>query len=131
MSGAGEAVRAAALAALQGIEGIGRVYDAPPVTAAAPHALVEIDAETDWGHKSGEGRELRLAVTLTGEGERPLRLRRCTGATEAALAGLGATLGAWRLVTMRHVRTREVQRPKGGWAAVIEFRARLLAVATA
>ncbi|HEX8655591.1 MAG TPA: DUF3168 domain-containing protein [Allosphingosinicella sp.] len=127
MSGAGEALRAAGVAALQAIEGIGRVYDAPPLTAAAPHALVEIDSEADWGHKSGAGRELRLAATLTGEGERPLAMRASATAAEAALAALGPDLGGWRLVTMRHLRTREMRRPKGGWIAVIEFRARLLA----
>ncbi|MEA3016944.1 MAG: hypothetical protein QOI38_1666 [Sphingomonadales bacterium] len=129
MTGAGEAVRAAAVAALQAIGGIGRVCDAPPLTGAAPHALVEIDSEADWGHKSGAGRELRLAAKLTGEGERPLAMRARAAAAEAALAALGPDLEGWRLVTMRHVRTRELRRPKGGWIAVIEFRARLLAEA--
>lgn len=127
MTGASEALRAAAVAALEQVGGIGRVHDAPPVTAAAPHALVEIDAESDWGHKSGTGREVRLAATLRGDGERPIRLRSAAGAAEAALRDLSRDLGAWRLVTMQHVRTREVRRPKGGWAIVIEFRARLLA----
>lgn len=127
MTGAGEALRAAAVAALETVDGIGRVYDAPPLTAAAPHALVEIDFETDWGHKSGAGRELRIAATLKAEGERPLGLRTAAAAAEAALAALGPDLGGWRLATMRHVRTRELRRPKGGWTAIIEFRARLLA----
>jgi hypothetical protein len=56
-----------------------------------------------------------------------VRLRASAGAAEAALRGLGGTLDGWQLVTMQHVRTREIRRPKGGWAAVIEFRARLLA----
>ena len=127
MNGAAEALRSAAVRALEQVSGIGRVYDAPPLTVAAPHAVVEIDLETDWSHKSGAGRELRLAATLTGEGERPVRLRAATDAAENALRSLGGELGGWQLVTMRHVRTREVRRPKGGWAAVIEFRARLLA----
>ena len=127
MSGAGEALRAAAVAALERVSGIGRVYDAPPLTAAAPHALVEIDGDADWGHKTGAGRELRLAATLTADGERPVRLRVAAGAAEAALRDLGGALDGWQLVTMRHVRTREVRRATGGWAAVIEFRARLLA----
>lgn len=127
MSGAADALRKAAVTALEAVDGIGRVYDAPPITAAAPHALIEIDAESDWGHKSGPGRELRLAATLTDEGERPLRMRKSRSAAEAALASLGGDVEGWRLVTMRHVRTRELRRPKGGWASVIEFRARLLA----
>jgi hypothetical protein len=127
VSGAAEALRKAAVEALEAIDGIGRVYDAPPITAAAPHALIEIDTESDWGHKSGAGRELRMAATLTDQGERPLRMRKSGSAAEAALAALAGDLGAWRLVTMRHVRTRELRRPKGGWVSVIEFRARLLA----
>ncbi|HEX8191347.1 MAG TPA: DUF3168 domain-containing protein [Allosphingosinicella sp.] len=127
MSAAGEALCAAAVAALERVAGIGRVYDAPPLTAAAPHALVEIDLESDWGHKSGAGRELRLAATLTDKGERPVRLRALAGAAEAALRGLPPQVGGWQLVSMTHLRTREVRRAKNGWAAVIEFRARLLA----
>lgn len=127
MSGAAGALRKAAVAALEAVPGIGRVYDAPPLTQAAPHAVIEIDVESDWGHKSGAGRELRLAATLTGEGERPLRLRESTVHAEAALAAIDGELDGWRLVTMRHLRTREVRRPKGGWISVIEFRARLLA----
>jgi hypothetical protein len=123
------ALRAAAVAALQAVAGIGRVYDAPPLTAAALHALVEIDSEADWGHKSGAGRELRVTAKLSGEGERPLAMRANAVAAEAALAGLGPDLDGWRLVTMRHVRTRELRRPQGGWIAIIEFRARLLAEA--
>lgn len=129
MTSAGEALRAAAVAALEAVDGIGRVYDAHPLTAAAPHALVEIDSQTDWGHKSGAGRELRVAATLRAEGERPLGLRIAVSEAEGALAAIGPDLGGWRLATMRHVRTRELRRPKGGWTAVIEFRARLLAEA--
>jgi hypothetical protein len=129
MTGTSEALRAAAVAALAAVEGMGRVYDAPPLTAAAPHALVEIDSEADWGHKGGAGRELRLTAKLTGEGERPLAMRANATAAEAALAGLDPDLDGWRLITMRHVRTREMRRPRGGWIAVIEFRARLLAEA--
>ena len=126
MSGAGDALQAAAVETLAAIEGIGRVYDAPPLQAAIPHALVTIDSESDWGHKSGEGREVRLAAAIRDKGERPLRLRRLAGEAEAALSALSAALGPWRLVTMRLVRRRIVAVPREGWAAVIEFRARLL-----
>jgi hypothetical protein len=37
----------------------------------APYAIVETGPEIDWSHKSGAGRELRLAVTLRDKGERP------------------------------------------------------------
>jgi hypothetical protein len=126
MIGAGEAIQAAAVAALAAIEGIGRVYDAPPLQAAVPHALVAIDGEADWGHKNGAGREVRLAATIHDRGERPVRLRRLATEAEAALGGIGPELDAWRLVTMQLVRTRIVSGPKGDWAAIIEYRARIL-----
>lgn len=126
MSGASDALLEAAVAALGAVEGIGRVYDAPPLQAAMPHALVAIDLESDWSHKSGAGRELRLAVSIFDQGERPVRLRALAAAAEAALGGLGGALGDWRLVSLTFVRSRLVRPKGGGWTAVIEHRARLL-----
>lgn len=126
MTGAGEALQAAAVTALSAIEGIGRVYDARPLQAVIPHALVTTDGEADWGHKSGEGREVRLAATIRDKGERPLRLRRLLAEAETALAALPAMMQPWRLVTMRLIRSRIVAVPREGWAAVIEYRARML-----
>ena len=128
MSGASDALRDAATVALAAIEGLGRVYDAPPLQAALPYALVSIDAETDWSHKTGAGRELRLAASLFDKGERPLRLRALIGEAEGALAELGGAVGGWQLVSMRYLRTRIVRDSAGSWAGVIEFRARLLAL---
>ena len=127
MSGAGERLREAAIGALAGIGGIGRVYDAPPLQAALPYALIECDMESDWSHKSGAGREVRLSATLFDAGERPERLRRLAGEAEAALSGIGPVGGGWRLVTMRYLRTRILREPGGRWAAALAFRARLLA----
>jgi hypothetical protein len=127
MSGAGEALRAAAAAALESVGGIGRVYDSPPLQSALPHALVSIDLATDWSHKSGAGREVRLAAALSDKGERPERLRVLVGEAEAALAALGGSLPGWRLVSMQFLRSRTVRSAGGQWTAVIEFRARLLA----
>jgi hypothetical protein len=126
MSGAGEALQAAAITALTTIRGIGRVYDAPPIQAAIPHALVAVDGEVDWGHKSGAGREVRLAATIFDKGERPLRLRQLASEAEAVLAGIEGPLLPWRLVTMIFVRKRIVAARPGDWAAVLEYRARLL-----
>lgn len=126
MSGAGEALLSAAAAALEGVAGIGRVYDAPPLQAALPHAVVVIDLESDWSHKSGTGRELRLAASLFDKGERPLRLRGVAEEAEAALAALAGEAGAWRLVTVQYLRTRIVRERGGGWVAVVELRARML-----
>jgi hypothetical protein len=129
-SGAGEALAARATAALQALPGLG-VYEGPPVQAAAPYAVIETGAESDWSHKSGAGRELRLAVTLHDRGERPARLRALVREAEAALEAVPAEGGGWTIVTLGFVRSRIVPPPRGApngaWAALIEYRARMLA----
>lgn len=126
--GAGAALEAAALAAIEGLGGI-RAYAGPPIQASAPYATVEAGSESDWSHKSGEGRELRLAVALWDRGEHP-SLRERIGQAEEALGAIGNTIEGWQLVTLQFLRTRLVPpksgSPNGLWAAVIEYRARLL-----
>lgn len=126
MTGAGEALQAAAIAALQQIDGLG-IYEGGPVQAAHPYALAETSFETNWSHKSAAGREVRLAVTIRDLGERPVRLRALIAEAEQAVSGLGAELDEWRVVTLIFQRSRMVREPKGSWAGVIEFRARMLA----
>ncbi|HEV2746543.1 MAG TPA: DUF3168 domain-containing protein [Allosphingosinicella sp.] len=127
MSGAAAELQAAALAALQNADGIGGVYDGPPLQAAFPYAIVECGPESDWSHKDGEGREVRLAVIVRDAGERAGRLPALMAAAEAALDGLGSEIAGWRVVTLRFVRSRTVKEPCGGWAGTIEYRARMLA----
>lgn len=128
MSGAGAALRSAAIEALEALE-LGGVYPGPPLQAAYPHALVECGPESDWGHKSGPGREIRLAVTLRDSGERPERAQAFADVVEAAMEA-GLDVEGWRLVTLALLRRRTVAEGRGGragWAVAIEFRARMLA----
>jgi hypothetical protein len=128
VSGAGSALQAAALEALEAL-GLGGVYPGPPLQAAHPHAIVECGPEVDWGHKSGRGRELRLSVTLRDLGERPDRAQAFADVVEAAVEA-GLDVEGWRLVTLALVRRRTVAEGRGGkagWAVAIEFRARMLA----
>ncbi|HLL59542.1 MAG TPA: DUF3168 domain-containing protein [Allosphingosinicella sp.] len=127
---AGQQLQAAAIAALRVAPGIGGVYDGPPLHAAFPFAVVDVGPESEWGHKSGSGREVRLAVTVRDEGERPARLHALMAEAEAAMEGLTSPTG-WSMVTMRFVRSRIVRDPKGTWTGVIEYRARMLANASA
>jgi hypothetical protein len=130
MSSAAQALQAAAMAALGGLSGC-RVQEGAPVQAALPSALVEIGSETDWGHKSGRGRELRLAVVIRDAGERPSRLMRLMGEAEAALERMPSMTDGWRIVTLAMTRSRMVPPGRGAqarnWAGVIEYRARMLA----
>jgi hypothetical protein len=124
MSGAGEALQAAAAEALRQIGALG-VYDGPPVQAAVPYAAVEAGPESDWSHKSGAGREVRIAVSLFDKGERPVRLQVLMGEAEQALEGMPSPAD-WTLVTLQFLRSRLLRDSKGIWVGVIEYRARVL-----
>ncbi len=126
MSGAGEALAEAALAALRRVDGLNGVYDGPPLTAAFPYATVETGPESDWSHKTGTGRELRLSILVRDKPERPVRLRQIVAAVEAAAAGIGPDLTGWRLVNLRFLRGSMLRETAAAWAAAIEYRARLL-----
>ncbi|HEV7661072.1 MAG TPA: DUF3168 domain-containing protein [Allosphingosinicella sp.] len=126
MTGAGEALAEAAMAALNAVEGLNGAYDGPPLTAAFPYARIEAGPESDWSHKSGAGRELRLAIILHDQGERPARLRALMGAAEAAAGAIGPGLDGWRLVNLVFLRNSLLRDKGAAWAAAIEFRARLL-----
>jgi len=128
MSGAGAALGAAAIEAIEALE-LGGVYPGPAIQAAFPYATVECGPESDWGHKSGRGREARLAVTLRDSGERPERAQAFADVVEAALEA-GLDVEGWRLVTLALLRRRTVAEGRGGrmgWAVAIDFRARMLA----
>jgi hypothetical protein len=128
MSGAALALQAAAIEALEALDQ-GAVYPGPPLQAAFPHAVVECGAETDWGHKSGRGRELALAVTLRDSGERPERAQAFGEVAEAAIEA-GLEVAGWRLVTLMLRRRRTVAEGRGGrmgWAVSLDYRARMLA----
>jgi hypothetical protein len=130
MTGAGEALQLAAIQALQAVTGFNGVYPGPPLQAAYPHAVVDAGLESDWSHKGGVGREVRLAVTIRDKGERPGRVQVLMALSGAILDLLGGETGGWRLVTMGHLRSRLVApRPSSpdSWSAVIEYRARMLA----
>lgn len=125
MSGAGEELQAAVVAALGGVQGLG-VFHLAPLQAPIPHASVDAGLESDWSHKSGEGREVRLAVTIRDEGERPDRVQWLAGEAEAAIGIVGATTASWSVASMRFLRRYVVREQRRGWTAVIKYRARML-----
>ena len=108
-------------------EAVTGVFDAPPVRAARPYALVEETLLADWSTKDMAGREGRVTVALFDEGERPARLRGLAGEVEAALAAMPRAIGeGWRVASLVFVRQRIVREEGLRWAAVCEFRVRLL-----
>lgn len=129
MTGAGTTMQGAAAGALRSIEGLG-VYEGPPVQAAVPYAVVEVGPELDWSHKSGMGREVRLAVTVHERGEGGGSLRTLLDQAEEALSQVEDLTGTWKLVSFHFLRSRTLApkpgTPNGLWLGALEYRARLL-----
>lgn len=124
---AGAALAQAAVSALRGVAGLTCVTEGKPVQAALPYLLVDAGTESDWSHKEGVGREVRLALTVHDAGEDRTRLRRLAAAADAAVATAADALQGWRLVSFVFLRSREVSAPRGGSALLLEYRARVLA----
>jgi hypothetical protein len=121
---AGGVLQSAIAGALGGVEDFTGIFDGPPARASYPYAVIDAGNETDWSHKSGEGREVLVGVTVWDD--QPVRLHQLADAIEATLGSLGALAG-WELVTIRLVRRRIVRDVAGPWAAAVDFRARMLA----
>lgn len=86
------------------------IFDAPPVRAARPYAVVDEAVLGNWGSKDLAGREGVLAVLLFDGGERPVRLRALAGEVEAAIEAMPGDLGeGWRVVTLVLARSRIVR----------------------
>ena len=122
---AGGSLQTAIATALNGIASLTGVFDGPPARAAFPYVALDATTETDWGHKSGEGREVMVAITVWDD--QPVRLHGLADAVELALEEVPAIDG-WQLVTMQLIRRRVVRDVAGPWAAAVDFRARMLAL---
>ncbi len=120
-----EALRAGLMAALRpALTPLGvSLFDAVPVRASVPQAVLGEPGDSDWGAAGIEGRELRVALTLTDEGEQPRRLRLCVQAAEA-IGLAGALADGWRVAGLSMTGTR-MAKTGARWTASVEWRARL------
>lgn len=124
--GAAAALAIAVVEALKRVPGLSGVSDGVPIQAADAHAVAEMGPQTDWGHKSGEGAEIRFAVLIRCGGEQPDRARRLTDQARQVVAEIGPECGTWRLATLTMVRSRTTRTPGPSWTGAVEFRARML-----
>lgn len=122
-----EAIRTALHAHAPLAEGLAGVFDAPPVRAATPHAVIGEAQLSDWGTKDMAGREVRVVVSLHDAGESPARLRRLSGEVETAMTGLPRAMGGgWELASRVLLRARVERGGEGRWIATSEWRLRML-----
>jgi hypothetical protein len=123
-----QAVQAALVAALTGHAGLAGVgiFDGPPARAAFPYVAIGESVTGDWSHKTGKGREQRLAITIWDDGQSAARLHGLMAEAECAIEGMARELDGHRLVSLVFLRSRIIRDAGGPWAGLIEFRARTL-----
>lgn len=121
---AGSGIAEALAEALQNVTGLTGTFDGPPPRAAFPYAVIDTGNESDWSHKSGRGREIKIALTLWDD--QPVRLAALADEAESALESVAAVTG-WKLVAMQFLKRQTVRDVAGPWAVAIDYRARLLA----
>ena len=127
---ASEAVQAALVAALNGhaalATAVSGVFDGPPARAAYPYVAIGESLTADWSHKSGRGREHRLAITIWDDGESAARLHGLMAEAETAIETMARDLDGHRVVSLVFLRSRILRDADGPWAGLIEYRARTL-----
>lgn len=122
-----EAIRTALSAHAPLAEGLAGIFDAPPVRAATPHAVIGEALLSEWGTKDMAGREARVVVSLVDAGESPGRVRRLSGEVEVAMASMPRVIGeGWELASRVLLRARIERKGEGRWIATSEWRLRML-----
>ena len=127
-----QALQAAAVAALSAHPVLAAqltgIYDGPPPRAAFPYIAVTDGVTSDWGTKTKQGREIRLAFTVWDDGEAATRLTNLMGHVDDALLAIPRDLPGWRIASLVFLRSMVLRDPAGPWAGLVEHRVRLLAV---
>lgn len=125
-------IRAALVALLQADAAlaaqVNRVYDGPPAKATPPMAIVGDCIGSDWATKDKAGRELRLGLTVEDDRETPARISAIMPLVDAAVQGLSGTIGIWNVGSLVMIRSRLVRSTAGRWAAVMDYRVRVLEI---
>lgn len=128
-SGPRAALQAAMVRAIAGAptvaDRLNGVFDAPPVRAARPHAIVEEPVASGWDAALVEGREMRVVVLIRDAGAEPVALRGLVEAVERAVIAMPAALGdGWRVLSRVVLRSRIQREAADRWQASAEFRLR-------
>lgn len=130
------AIRAAMLAALKGDAALMAVlngaYDGmpegAPVRLSAPYAVVGESLASDWGTKDGDGREVRIGLTLADRGDTSERLAQMLERADAVVRGMAGPVAGWS-VNIAFLRSRVIRARDQEWRAMLDYRVRMLRVA--
>ena len=125
------AFRAALLAWLAAdpllVAGLNTITEEAPLRASPPWLGIVASASTDFGHKTGVGREVRVALELQTLGDDACGTAELTSAIEARVATMPADQPNFTIASLTFLRARAEQRGEARRAVLLEYRARLIA----
>ena len=103
------------------------IAEEAPLRASPPWLGIVASASTDFGHKTGVGRKVRVALELQTLGDDASGTGDLVAAIEARIATLPADQPDFRIVSLTFLRARAEQRGEARRAVLLEYRARLIA----
>ena len=107
--------------------GLNAITEEAPLRATPPWLGIVASASGDFSHKTGMGREVRVALELQCRGDDPATAADLVLAIEAAIERLQADQPGFRIASLLFLRSRAEQRSDNRRAILLEYRARLLA----
>ena len=102
------------------------IEDDGPVAASPPHLALVASAGTDWSTKTARGREIRLALELSGRGDDPAQTAVLAQRVEQRIATLAPQQAGYRIVVTQFLRSRVERRRRGLRAVLLEYRFTLI-----
>ena len=103
------------------------ITEEAPLRASPPWLGVVASASGDFGHKTGAGREVRVAFELQYLGDDPASAAGLVAAIEARIAEFPSGQAGFSVASLSFVRARAEQRGETRRAYLLEYRARLIA----
>ena len=103
------------------------VSEEAPLRASLPWLAIVASASADWSHKTGIGREVRVAIELQTRGDDPATAADLVGWIEGAIEALPRDQADFRIANIQFLRARSEQRGGTTRAILLEYRFRLLA----
>ncbi|MET0251748.1 MAG: DUF3168 domain-containing protein [Novosphingobium sp.] len=107
--------------------GLNAITEEAPLRASPPWLGIVASASTDFGHKTGLGREVRVALELQCRGNDPATAGDLAAAIEARIATLPSAQAGFTIASLTFLRARAERRGDNNRAVLLEYRARLLA----
>lgn len=104
------------------------ITEEAPVRASLPWLAIVASASADWSHKTGEGREIRVALELQARGDEPATAAQLVRSIENRVTAIPAEQDGFRIVSVQFLRARTEQRGGTARAVLLEYRFRLLAI---